>query len=178
MLSPLLPIFSFIIPLTSCGAAADPVEATSTSDLLPVAHSPFSLQFAGTYRNPTASFGSIESLTLDRDGRYLAKLAGHWLPEGGVARVGSGTTLPLTFHLFGGHERWTATVRDYDRVLFVERNGASSALAADGIVGPDETLCDESGGMWTDDDVDPRTGLYCVCPPGEVYLPSGGGCLR
>jgi hypothetical protein len=178
MLQPLLPVFSFVIPLSSCGSPADPAETAATSDALSVGESPFALQFAGTYRNPSPHFGSLESLTFDRSGSYSAQIAGHWLPERGVVRVGPGTTLPLTFHLFGGHEQWSATVQDYDRVLHVERNGASAALPADGVVGPDETLCDESGGMWTDDDVDPRTGLYCVCPPGEVYFPSGGGCLR
>ena len=178
MLSTLLPVFSLVVPLASCGTAADALETPSTSDALPIAESPFALQFAGTYRNPAASFGSIESLTLDRSGGYFAKVAGRWLPETGTVSVGAETTLPLTFHLFDGHQRWTATVRDYDYLLHIERDGAGAVLAADGIVGPDETLCDESGGMWTDDDVDPRTGLYCLCPPGEVYLPSAGGCRR
>ena len=178
MLTPFLPVFSFMVPLTGCGTPADLPEVAPSSDALPLEQSPFALQFAGTYRNVAADFGSIESLTLDRNGRYLARMAGQWLPETGVVRVGPGTTLPLTFHLLGGHERWSATVRDYDRTLYVERSGAHVALPADGIVGPDETLCDESGGTWTDDDVDPRTGLYCICAPGEVYLPSDGGCTR
>jgi hypothetical protein len=178
MLTPLLPAFSFIIPFTSCGTGPDPANAGPASDTLAVEESPFALQFAGTYRNPSTSFGAIESLTFDRDGRYFAKLAGRWWLERGIVRVGPEKTLPLTFQLFDGHQRWTATVRDYDHLLYLERDGSDAILAADGIVGPDETVCDESGGMWTDDDVDPGTGLYCLCPAGEVYLPSGGGCVR
>jgi hypothetical protein len=129
----------------------------------------------GTYRNQGA--GAVRALTLDR-GRFIAEVAGRRSPERGLALASRAISLPFTFHLFAAGERWRATVEAYDRVLHVERNGASFALVADGIVGPDETLCDATGGRWTDDDPDPTTGLYCVCSGGRSYIPSAGGCVE
>jgi hypothetical protein len=78
---------------------------------------------------------------------------------------------------FDGEGGWVATVTAYDEALHVVRGGLSSTLRATCAVGPDEALCDATHGAWTDDDVDPATGLYCLCAPPTVYVPSEGGCV-
>jgi hypothetical protein len=60
----------------------------------------------------------------------------------------------------------------------VKNSGHKAALTATDKVGPDESDCDTSGGAWTDDEPDARTGLFCVCPAGHAYIPSAGGCVK
>jgi hypothetical protein len=166
---------SLSLPL-ACGSLTDSTQTDSSIEALrPL--TPFATQFVGTYRDPTPPPGALRELTLERDGRFAADV-GDPGPTRGVALVSRRTALPLTFYLWSGREMWPATVRAYDRSLEIERNGRPATLRADGIVGPDETLCDASGGTWTDDDPDPRTGLYCVCPLRETYVPTEGGCVR
>ncbi len=40
----------------------------------------------------------------------------------------------------------------------------------------DEENCDNTGGSWRDDDVNPKTGLFCDCPSGKTWE-SGKGCV-
>jgi hypothetical protein len=40
----------------------------------------------------------------------------------------------------------------------------------------DEENCDNTGGMWLDDDPNPKTGLYCDCPSGKTWE-AGKGCV-
>jgi hypothetical protein len=41
----------------------------------------------------------------------------------------------------------------------------------------DEDLCGATNGAWTDDEQDPATGLFCICKPARVFVPSAGGCV-
>ena len=40
-----------------------------------------------------------------------------------------------------------------------------------------EAACDATHGKWTDDDPDPASGLFCICPLHEVLVWSAGGCI-
>src|SRR5262249_11765547 len=53
--------------------------------------------------------------------------------------------------------------------------GGTVTLTSDfALIGED--ACDKSGGQFTDDDADPKTGLFCVCPAPKVWLHASGGC--
>ena len=167
-------------PLAACSSSAgDPprsaLEAPATID-------PFALQFVGTYRDGAASHapaGTVTALDLHRDGTFSATVAGSATPETGTFVAAAVTALPLIliFTASSG-ATWSAEVIDYDGNLQVTDAGRTSTFAADGTVGPSETLCDATGGSWRDTDADEATGLYCVCPAPKLYLPSAGGCAN
>jgi hypothetical protein len=114
-------------------------------------------------------------LEVDRDGSYEALTDGSSSLERGAFVAAPAVALPLTFTFGGG--AWTASIAAYDDELHVQRAGVASILYAVSPVGPNEALCDASEGAWTDDDADPSTGLYCVCPSSTAYIPSAGGCV-
>jgi hypothetical protein len=167
-------------PLAGCSSSAGnptrgPLEATA--GLVP-----FALQFVGTYRDAAATAapaGTVTALDLRRDGTFSATVAGSAAPETGTFAAAAVTALPLIliFTASSG-ATWSAEVTDYDGNLQVTDAGRTSTFAADGTVGPSETLCDATGGSWRDTDADEATGLYCVCPAPKLYLPSAGGCAN
>jgi hypothetical protein len=140
---------------------------------------PFALQFAGVYDAPAAPPAAPSWVELARDGTYVARAQGSSVQESGTFGASATVVLPLTFQMTPdvGSAVWTATITDYDGQLHVSAAAGVSILAAVCTVGPNEALCDATAGSWTDDDADPTTGLYCLCPPGTVYLPSEGGCV-
>ena len=150
--------------LTACGgsdqsAAADQAALSGT----PTA---FALQFAGTYLGS----GTLSRLELHPDGTFVARHAGG--TERAHFAVARGKTLPLALHL-GGRLALDAEIGAYDGVLHV----GGQQLKLQRPARSDEDLCDGSGGKWTDDDPDPRTGLYCVCPAPAAFIPAAGGCI-
>jgi hypothetical protein len=82
-----------------------------------------------------------------------------------------------TLHLVTTGLAWTASIEGYSSKIQLTRSGHVTHATASGNVGPNESVCDASGGSWTDDDADAATGLYCVCPTGTAYIPSAGGCV-
>jgi hypothetical protein len=138
--------------------------------------SSFMLQFAGAYHGSGGAQSSFDSLELRRDGTFAAVVDG--TPKTGRYQEhrASSTTLKINFVLDG--ESFTGTVDDaWHEVQHVEitRGTTTETLTSSWKAGTEE-LCDTSGGDWRDDDPDPRTGLYCVCPAAKVYIPSEGGC--
>jgi hypothetical protein len=140
--------------------------------------SPFILQFTGTYEDPQAPAGSIRWLRIDRDGTFEMMIQGAPAPESGTMATSSLRQLPVTLELDAGAlGTVTVTITDYDGVLHVTLNGQTSTLRATGAVGPSESLCDDTDGVWRDSDPDPATGLYCTCSAGNEYIPDQGGCV-
>ena len=123
-----------------------------------------------------APAGAVRSLELRRDGSYVVLVTGQAAPDVGTFVASASHQLPLSFDSARG-AGWTATVAAYDGTVGVLRDGHPSTLHATGPSGPIEALCDATGGVWQDDDVDEGTGLYCLCPPPNVYIPSAGGCV-
>ena len=163
----------------SAGDDGDPgVTAEELSSRTPV---PYVLQFVGTYENAAAPTGSVKSLTLTRTGRYTATIAGKTKAERGaffgVAHF-SGKLADNTLRMVTTGLAWTATIDGYTGKLQLARSGNTTTVTAHGVVGPNESVCDASGGSWTDDDADAATGLYCVCGAGKSYIPSSGGCIH
>jgi hypothetical protein len=145
-----------LVSMFACGGSADLSSDDADASRPPT---PFVLQFSGTY------LGSSTNLVLHTDGRYQ-------LEPGGWGRVSASrrTSLPLVMHL-GAH---TAEVTAYDGALMLD----GERLVLQRPKASDEELCDSSGGKWTDDDPDPKTGLYCVCPAGTAFIPAKNGCTR
>ena len=177
-----------VLALGGCAAAtdgapgADEGDSTATADelrsRLPI---PYILQFVGTYVNAGATSGQVKSLTLARTGRYTASIAGSTKVERGsffsVSHL-SGKPSDNTLHMVTTGLGWTATIEGYTSKLQLARTGDVTHVTATGFVGPNESICDDSQGSWTDDDADAATGLYCVCPAGKAYIPSAGGCVH
>jgi hypothetical protein len=134
----------------------------------------FTLQFVGKYAAASGSAGSLSSVQIRRDGSYTAVFASGTIERGTIDVDPTNKQLPLTFTFSGNGHPWTGSVQNYsDQSMHV----GSQALQATTLVGPSETLCDQSGGAWTDDETDPTTGLFCVCGSGTFYIPSLGGCV-
>lgn len=167
--------------LVACGSAPSDEPLDSEGEDVTSAPIPLVLQFVGRYEDKSAAPGALESLKLYRSGRYRATFAGKASAETGSYH---GPTrlpkdlLPLKLVLVTRGKQWKASIGAWNGAMTVTRDGSTSHLAAVDQVGPSEDLCDASGGSWTDDDVDPTTGLFCVCNAGKVYIPSSGGCVR
>ncbi len=145
--------------LASCGGA----QVSAQRDAAPSA---FATQFSGTYLGPT-DFAALE---LNRDGTYVAVRAGKVLH--GRFTTDATRTLPLSIS-FAAPLAEVGTVTGYDGRLVI----GGSLLNLQRPATSDEELCDNTGGGWTDDDADPLTGLYCICPSPDLFIPASGGCV-
>ena len=163
----------------SCASSDPSSEDTSASDdeLTASPPSPFALQFVGAYRPDPGSTSPIARVTLERDGHYTIVFSPSRREHGSWHASKTRTTLPLTFRLVTRGHFTSMQIDAYDQKATVERDGVTTHLHATSTVGPNETICDDSGGSWADDDADPATGLYCVCNAGTSYIPSAGGCV-
>jgi hypothetical protein len=187
----------------ACGGSPDsnaPASDDSTeSDLKKgSALPPIALQYVGEYDwVPNTPGGDIQWLRIHRNGTYTL----HWaMDEEGIDETGkvrvdvagtqengtAGPGYPIVFHLNDAHpgtppDAKTATLPDCCSGtihLTLPLEQTEFDLKASSSVGPDEDACDATHGSWTDDDADPTTGLYCLCPKHQVYIPSAGGCVE
>ena len=175
------------LALTACAAPTDgPTTAdendpgTTSEELRARVPLAYVLQFVGTYENAAAPTGQIRKLVLARTGRYTAWTTGKTTAERGAFYSVSHLSDPRleTLRMVTKGLGWTAKIEGNTSTLTLTRSGATSTVTATGFVGPNESICDESQGAWTDDDADPATGLYCVCPAPKVYIASAGGCVH
>ncbi|HEY8072997.1 MAG TPA: hypothetical protein VIF62_02780 [Labilithrix sp.] len=180
----------FVLGLVACGGATSDPSADTESDVKKAeALTPIALQYVGTYEWKAGTpGGAIQTLEIHRDGTYRA----HWamddegIDETGTVRASAGAKYPIVLHLTDSAKKkpvdpLTATISDpgtnkIHLKLPVEKTDFD--LVATASVGPNESICDDSHGSWTDDDADPATGLYCICPKKRVYIPSAGGCVK
>jgi hypothetical protein len=174
-----------VASVAGCAAATDASSdeadpGTTSEELSSRAPLPYVLQFVGTYENAAAPSGKLRKLVLSRTGRYTAWTAGKTTAERGAFYGVSHLSDPKleTLRMVTKGLAWSVKIEGYTGALTVTRAGVTSKVAATGIVGPNESICDDSLGSWTDDDADARTGLYCVCPAPKSYIPSAGGCVR
>ena len=156
-------VLLFVSITAACGG--DPTAAEDTADLSPVP-SAFALQFTGSYLGA----GSFTRLDLHPDGTWSGRRDGR--SERGRFRAGRGRALPLGL-LLEGPVSLRCSVAAYDGRLLC----GAEALRLQRPATSDEELCDRSAGRWTDDDPDPVSGLYCVCPGGRAFIPAEGGCV-
>jgi hypothetical protein len=139
------------------------------------------MQYVGEY--DAASAAGLTQLTLHVNGTFDATSNGPTVRGTFVAAGSAGTTEAMA-SLDGvdanGSRVTFRTVTSSTGPSRIEITvvGAlgDATLTAPWLAG-DETMCDATGGRWTDDDPDPSTGLFCVCPAGALYLPSRGGCV-
>ena len=172
---------ALVLPAFGCGGSDGDAASTTSEELATRTPIPYVMQYVGTYDNAKAARGDLASLQLLRSGRYIAKFAGSTHAERGVyfgpSKPGA---WPLVLRLITTGHSFTATLGApnlaYGAVR-VTRSSVDTDLAAR-VPAPSESSCDASGGAWTDDEWDPTTNLYCVCPAGKVYIPSQGGCVN
>ena len=159
---------------TESSGAADGDSSVTSEERLGLAESsfvelgsrtplPYILQFVGTYENAAASNGQVKKLTLLRNGHYSASIVGKQKIEHGaffaVSQLAHDPSDNALRFVTAGLA-WTGTIEGYSSKLELTRAGSVTHVTAKGSVGPNESLCDASHGSWTDDDVDPSTGLY------------------
>jgi hypothetical protein len=161
----------FILPcvaMAACGdvGGQDEAEALAMDAAAP---GPFTLQFTGRYEG-------AEVIELRRDGSYVA-ITSAGCEQGRFSTQPSQRKLPLELRLHTRGRVWKAVVDAYDGKLRAVHGSSSESLQLERPHTSDEELCDATHGQWTDDDPDPATGLYCVCPAATSFIPSQGGCV-
>lgn len=167
--------------IMGCAGHVDGDAATASTDEASSARKPipFVLQYVGEY----VGSGHVESLVLTRTGKFTVRIDGH-VHHGsfyGPSHV-PGTIVPPSLVFVTTGERWSGQI-DADAAwkahdtIDVSVGGVTERLTATWSSG-NESMCDETGGSWSDDDVAPATGLYCACPTGKSFIPSLGGCVR
>lgn len=179
---PVLSFFSIGVALAaslvgcSGGAGDDGASASAGEEALRgSAHAPIPqvLQYVGGYTGQ----GSFSALELRRDGTFVATIAG--ARETGRFEGPKAPSKALKIVFIARGDSFTATIPDgwtEKQSLIVTRRGASETLTSPWPAGT-ETMCDDTQGHWSDDDVDPATGLFCVCDAPRSYIPSQGGCV-
>ena len=163
-----------LVSVTACGPA--PEDASPPADHATLSRSAFALEFADTYDVSGAPSNGLVTVALAPAGTYVATMA-DGTSEQGTWDSSAGAQLPVNLYLKSASTQWTAQVLALDGTLAITRDGESVVGKSEHTVGPSESLCDGTGGRWTDDDVDADTGLNCVCEPGLDYVPSHGGCI-
>lgn len=177
--------FAVLVLLAACGGPDLPASpgdlGTSEDDVKAVAPIPFVLQFTGTYNSQNG--GTVKLVELHRNGTYFAAFSsGSW--ETGTYRGPS--SVPNGFNTWSlklrsrSGTRWTATLDGYSSPtaptqLTWSRKGYQDSLVLDRPAIADEGLCDDTAGQWTDDEP-AANGLFCICPQGQDFIPSLGGC--
>ena len=167
--------------LAACASA--PADRTERgASLAPEPPDPFALQYAGSYvpdaLDPKRARGAPPvQIDLLPSGAFRLSWRGRLCEEGLWATGRNAHTLPLEVRLAGESGMALFTIGTYDGSARLVFGGAVLALHALCTVGPNESVCDASGGAWTDDDADAATGLYCLCAHDEAYVPSRGGCV-
>jgi hypothetical protein len=165
-----IPFILSCLIAAACGVP-DGADATEEADSA-VPPSAFTAQFIGRYQGSLP----LASLDLRRDGTFT-QVTSSGIGTGRFRAAPGRRTLPLEIRLRSRGHEWKALVRAYDATLHVIREGSEQTLRLVRPQASDEELCDSTGGRWTDDDPDPATGLYCVCPAGRRFIPSSGGCV-
>ncbi len=170
-----------LLSLVACGASSNDGTSTTEEDLSRKKPIPFVLQYVGDYEGNDS--GRVDYILLNRDGTWVGSIDG-WTKHGtfyGPTKVPS-PLMPPALVLVTTGLRIDAQIdpgvgwapNDTMRVTF---NGYTQTLTAPWASG-NEAICDATHGAWTDDDADPKTGLFCICPAHQSFIPSMGGCVR
>lgn len=164
-----------------CGASTDEgtTDSTTSEELSAKAPIPYVLQWVGRYDGDGS--GDVETITLRRTGTFAAKINGT-VHTGRFMGPGKPGQWPLVIAFVSKGDYFTGTIDQWadgtGHAVMKIKHGASVHTVTAPWLAPSESACDATKGAWTDDDVDPTTGLYCVCPAGDHWVPSAGGCVR
>ena len=182
-LSYLALVVLFSAPVAACSPEASDVSgetARQESDALTKRPIAFVRQFVGTYY-PNDLQADVQALELRATGRYKVTFLDGSI-ETGSLRGPTKPTTPLKIVFLTSGLMFTGVVANgygtSPTTLTIKRDGSDTVLVLDRPAVADESLCDDSGGSWTDDEADPSTGLYCVCPSPKSFIPSEGGCVH
>jgi hypothetical protein len=169
--------------LVACGGAGSAESEGSSGateeELAARAPIPFVLQYVGEYDGDGS--GDFDWVVLRRNGTFAASIDGRVERGSYVGPKAPASPLKVVFVAHG--DTFSAIVADdYAQrpprsTLAITHYGRSEKVTS-AFAASDENMCDSSGGSWTDDDADPKTGLFCVCPGRKVYIPSLGGCVK
>ena len=170
------------LSLAACAShvdsTADGATSSETDDVKAYKPIPFVLQYVGTYE-PKADGGDLAALELRRNGKYVATLSDGSVEHGswrGPSKIPTGGDFVIK--LFTTGFAWSATVSTaWGANMTIDRGDGPEAFVPTYALGT-EDMCDSTGGSWTDDDADPKTGLFCVCPAKKSFIPSAGGCVK
>jgi len=139
------------------------------------------MQYVGEY--DAVSAPGLTQLTLHVNGTFDATSDGHSL-SGTFVATGSASTTEAMTSLHGVDAngsrvtfRTLAPSTGPSRIEITVVGALGDATLTAPWLAGDESMCDATGGRWTDDEPDPSTGLFCVCSKGDLYLPSRGGCV-
>ena len=168
-----------IAPDASGESASDSADALSKRPI------PFVRQMAGTYYADDSD-ADVQMVEVRPTGRYRVTFWDGSTESGsyrGPSKVPSplGNTAKLVFLTTGF--KFTGVVADgygtSPTTLTITRDGGDTHLTLDRPATADESLCDDTGGAWSDDEADPTTGLFCDCPStAPSFIPSEGGCTH
>jgi hypothetical protein len=168
----------FVAVLASCSSASPEATAHTDEDLSAKKPIPYVLQYGGDYESGEGA-GHVDYLLLKRDGRWVGSIDGRTKTGVYYGPNAPPASLPLKLAFVTKGLSFTADIGAWApyQTMTVHYAGTTQTLTASWKNGS-EDICDGSHGSWTDDDADPATGLFCVCPAHEVYIPSLGGCVR
>ena len=168
----------FSILLCACG---DATQSSSDDEALKAkAPIPYVLQWVGEY-DATSNVGDVDWVILRKTGTFAASVNGH-VETGRFAGPSKPGQWPLKIAFITKGDYFTGTISQWNdangyAVMSIDHYGTKQTVTAPWKSGG-ETMCDDTGGSWTDDDADPKTGLYCVCPSTQKWIPSAGGCTH
>ena len=168
-----------VLGACGCGSPSNVDESSTNAaaeDVSTAAHPPipYVLQYVGEYDGD--GNGQFDRIEIRRDGTFIASVKGTRETGRYEGPRAPQDPLKIAFILRGDSFAGTiySTWNDHQK-LDMTRAHLTETLTSPWSAGG-EDVCDDSGGTWTDDDPDPATGLYCVCPTPKVYIPSMGGC--
>jgi hypothetical protein len=171
-------ILPLALVVAACGGNSnDAGTSASEDDLTATAPTPYVLQYVGRYER--SADGDVDSVFLKRDGTFTATIATTAKHGVFVGPREAKDPLVVSLVMHGDYVRGTvrANWEEMRYEIDVDHYGRKTTLYSAFPAGG-EDMCDDSGGAWTDDDPDPATGLYCVCPEAQAFIPSLGGCVR
>jgi hypothetical protein len=146
-------------------------SSSTPTPTTPVKVSLFTLQFTGRF-DATTGTSRLQSIELHRDGTYRAGFSTGGT-ESGTYTALTDKAIPLKLQFKTGTTTFTGAVTGYDDKLVI----GSTTLQLRRPIVADEGLCDDTKGIWRDDESNSE-GLYCDCSDGTYFIPSEGGCVK
>lgn len=172
-----------VLSAFACGGQSvdGPTEIEHTADALRTRTNPIAqvAQYAGSFKALDVRHGDFE---LKNDGTFVwskgqsnERMTGNYVgPKKPNVRS---TTVKLAAPKFTAEvsEEWTAAEGARAVLKIKLETGETIALASKYHLAG-EAECDDSHGHYTDDDLDPATGLNCLCDAPKVFRHAANGC--
>lgn len=172
---------ALLLALSAVAGCSGADTGTSADDeaLKAKAPIPYVLQWVGEYDGDGS--GDVDWVVLRRTGSFVASVEGS-IETGRFVGPSKPGQWPLKLAFITHGDYFTGTISQWadgsgHALMTIDHYGTTQTVTAPWLA-PSETACDDSGGSWADDDADPSTGLYCVCPAKQKWIPSAGGCVK